>query len=100
MSLIEAPPQSAFNHHTGSSKPRLALVQIAYDTTADYLPIRAHYDDELSSHGWKYMHEEHLGRRIKRCYSKGDYEANLTYEEGVFDKTFTISMSWGMGICD
>jgi hypothetical protein len=99
MSLIKAPPQSTLNDHRSSSKPRLAI-QMLYDTTLDYSPIRAHYDAELSSHGWKYMHEEHLGSRIKRCYSKGEYLSVLTYNEALFDQTFSISMSWGMSLCD
>jgi hypothetical protein len=100
LSQIKAPAQSTLHHTTSSSKPRMAFVQEVYDTSLDYSPIRAHYDAELSSHGWKYLHEEHLNTRIKRCYSKGDYRADLSYEKGLLDQTFSIGMSWGMRLCD
>jgi hypothetical protein len=45
------------------------------------------------------MHEEYLGTLIERCYSKSDYKAVLTYEEGILGKTFSIGVSWGIEIC-
>ena len=99
MRRIQAPPQSALTHSTSSSKPRMAFVVGAYSTTLTYTEVREHYDAQLSSEGWNFMYEQYLGARVKRCYSKRDYKAALSYEKGLLGQTFSFAMSWGMNIC-
>ena len=98
---IQAPAPSSVQHWKSLSKPHIAFVQASYDTTLSYPEVCAHYDLELSAQGWKYSNEESFGTRIKRCYSKGVYEADLSYEQGLFGgRTFSLGMSWGLSICD
>jgi len=96
---IQAPFQSTLHHTYSRSKPGIAYVGAVYDTTLTYEEVRPHYDAQLSSQGWKYMHEEYLGARVKRCYSKGAYKAILTYENGFLGQEFSIAMNWGLEIC-
>lgn len=97
---IQAPAPSSLQHSKSSSKPHIALVEASYDTTLTYPEVCAHYDAELSAQGWRYFGQYNWGRLITRCYSKGVYEAHVTFEEGLFGgRTLGLGMSWGLGTC-
>lgn len=97
---IPAPKPSSLLHSTSTFKGQSAFVQTSYDTTLSYREVSEHYDNELLAQGWKYSSERNSGRLITRCYTKGVYQAHVTYEEGIFGgRTFGLGMSWGMEMC-
>ena len=101
LSRIHPPAQSTLQDSNSSSKPRIAFVGVTYSTTLSYEDARAFHDSELSSQGWTYVREKYWGQSTTRCYSKGEYWADVKYEVGLFGgRTIHLGMSWGLGICD
>lgn len=99
------PLPTAFISDTSSSHDLgKALVSATYTTGTRFREILAHYDKELSTKGWQFVHENSVrnwgsdfgGKGV--LYRQGPYNATLQYagEKANYGWTYAFSMSWGL----
>ena len=82
--------------------PHKAVVGADYTSTATYADIRAYYDQQLISRGWRIAGEEpysvwgkDLGGRL-RNYCKGPLGAEIEYAGSQSGRTYSFTMSWAL----
>jgi hypothetical protein len=102
-SIRPLPGAEGFDY-LSTNKESHALVTEKYQTKATLEEIRAHYQAELSAHGWQFAKEKKLydwgrdfgGETI--YFRKGDYAAALEYEgdDTASGYTYALSLSWGL----
>jgi hypothetical protein len=106
LARINPIPGSALTSEASYLKPRSALIVKRYVASMSFERIRAYYDSELSSQGWRFDSEEELSWHGEppgkvRTYCKGEYAATLEYfgagDEAGWD--FTLNLSWGVYTC-
>jgi len=98
-------PDARSCDYFATHKTQHALVTSKYRTSLPYVSIRAHYDAELTRHGWVFYEEKEtrdwgmdLGGKTAR-YCKGEYRASLEYAGEQADNgwDYAFSVSWGLG---
>ncbi|SRR6266568_3072290 len=100
-----APLPSAIELRCNSmNKTHQGDVGCEYKASDNYETIRAHYDKELESHGWKFVTErpvmiwsrDYGGKEAFYC--KGTYTATLQYagKEPGIQYTYGFGLSWGL----
>ncbi len=101
---ISALPLALAVQHGSMHKTQQGITSAAYKTKSSYEVIRAHYDNELASRGWRFVSEDKViydGKDYggkERLYCKGRYPANLQYagrQEREFDWTYSFGLTWG-----
>jgi hypothetical protein len=98
-------PLAAPGHHHSMHKTHQGVVSTEYKTELGYGEIRAFYDKELTSQGWRFAREREViydgqdsgGKELRYC--KGGYAAGLQYAgrlEKEFGWTYTFALTWGL----
>jgi len=84
-------------------KPGQILIDVSYTTQAPYSEIRHYYDQELTSKGWRFVDDrpytvwgKDMGGRLAD-YCKGPLSAELEYAGSQPGRTYSLSLSWGLG---
>lgn len=99
---IISPPQNYLEIQHGTLP---GLVNTTYKTDLSYENLRAHYHNELTRHGWRFLREDKIkydgrdygGKQL--IYCKGSYAADVQYaglQETEFGWKYSFALSFGL----
>ena len=104
--LIQPLPNASVTKTIDSYSPwgDRTLVGADYAAPVQYTEVRRHYDNELRSHGWKFVRDEELiafggEKTLEALYCKGPLAASFGYTDSKSRSTFALDMSWGLHNC-
>jgi hypothetical protein len=91
--------------HGATHKTHQGVVNTAYKTERSYEAIKAYYDNELTSLGWRLLREVNVryggndygGKELFYC--KGNYTAHVQYagrQEKQFGWIYSLALTWGL----
>jgi hypothetical protein len=98
-------PLAVTVQHSATHKALQGVVSTSYKTEHSYQEIKAFYDKELPSLGWRFLREANVtyggedygGQELFYC--KGDSTAHVQYagrQEKQFGWTYSFALTWGL----
>ena len=108
LAQISAPSGATFIRHSVIMKGSHGTISNLYESELPYDLVRAHYDNELSKHGWKFQSVRRLttwGKDLgqtETVYCRGNQKADIFWTGD--DRTrenirYALGFSWGHGRC-